>query len=75
MLNISYYYSSLFTQYYNISNLFERNEERTTCKISVNGKILEQVNEVVYLGSMFYRDGRYEMNVKRRIATGSSKLH
>ena len=39
--------------------IFERDEERTECKISVNGKILEQVNEVVYLGSMFSRDGRY----------------
>ena len=29
----------------------ERDEEKTECKISVNGKILEQVNEVVYLGS------------------------
>ena len=33
-------------------------------------KILEQVNEVVYLGSMFSRDGRYEMDVERRIAAG-----
>ena len=35
--------------------------------------ILEQVNvcEVVYLGSMFSRDERYEMNVERRIATGN----
>ena len=29
---------------------------------SVNGKILEQVNEVVYLGSMFSRHGRYKMD-------------
>ena len=34
----------------------------------MNGKILEQVNEVVYFGSMFSRDGRYEMDVERRIA-------
>ena len=39
--------------------------------ISVNGKILEQMNEVVYLGSMFSRDGRYEMDVERRIAAGN----
>ena len=30
----------------------ERDEERTECEIGVNSKILEQVNEVVYLGSM-----------------------
>ena len=27
--------------------IFERDEERTECKISVNGKVLEQVNEVL----------------------------
>ena len=51
--------------------IFERDEERTECKISVNSMILEQVNEVVYLGSMFSRDGRYEMDVERRIAAGN----
>ena len=29
--------------------VFERDQERTGCKISVNGKILEQLNKVVYL--------------------------
>ena len=33
-------------------NLFERNEEKTECKISINGKILEQVNDMVYLRSI-----------------------
>ena len=49
---------------------FERDKERTEFKISVNGKILEQVNEVMrnILGNMFSRDGRYEMDVERRIA-------
>ena len=28
------------------------------------------MNELVYLGSMFCRDGRYEMEVERRIAAG-----
>lgn len=37
-------------------NVIERNEERTEFKISVNGKILDQVDEVVYLGNMFSRD-------------------
>ena len=27
---------------------------------------------MVYLGSMFSRDGRYEMDVERRIAAGNS---
>ena len=47
--------------------IFERNEEKMECKISVNGKI-EQVNEVIYLGSIFSRDGRYEKDVEMRIA-------
>lgn len=38
-------------------NVIERNEERTEFKISVNGKILEQVDEVVYLGNMFSKAG------------------
>ena len=53
---------------------FERNEKRTERKISVNGKILEQIYEVVYLGSMFSKDGRYEMDVQRRIAAGLTEL-
>ena len=58
-----------------IREFFERDEERMECKISVNGKILEQVNEVIYLGSVFSRDGRYEMDEKRRIAAGKPWLH
>ena len=50
---------------------FKRDEERMECKISVNGMILEHVNEVICLGSMFSRDGRYDMDVERRIAAGS----
>ena len=45
--------------------------EKMECKISVNGKILEQGNEVVYLVSMFSRDGRYEMDVDRGITAGN----
>ena len=48
--------------------VFERNEEKTKCKISVKGKILEQVNEVVYLVSIFSRDEKYEIDAKRHIA-------
>ena len=44
--------------------VFGRYKERTECKISVNDKILEQVNEVVYFGSMFSRDDRCEMDVE-----------
>ena len=49
--------------------IFEKNEERTKCKMSLNGKILEEVNEVVYLGSMFSRGERDELDAGRHIAT------
>ena len=39
--------------------------------MSVNSRILKQVNEVVYLGSMFSRNGRYKMNTERRTAAGN----
>ena len=51
--------------------VFERSEEKTECKISVNGKILGQVNEMVYLGSMFSRDGRYDMDAEKHIAANN----
>ena len=35
-----------------------------------DNKILEQVNEVVYLESMFSRDGRYEKDEERYIVDG-----
>ena len=40
--------------------VFERNEERMEFKISVNGKILEQV----VVRSMFSRDEKYVMKIK-----------
>ena len=51
--------------------VFERDEKRTECKTSVNGKILEQVTLVVYLGNIFCGDGGYEIDVERRIAAGN----
>ena len=54
--------------------VFERDEERTECKISVNGKILEQVDEVVYWESIFSRDGRYEIDAEKRI-TASNRVN
>ena len=51
--------------------VYEINEERTECKISVKGEILEQVNKVVYLGSMFSSSSSSEMDVERHIAAGN----
>ena len=63
----------IFILYMTSVLVFKKNEEKTECKISVNGKILEQVNEMIYLGTMFSRDGSYEMDVERRIAAGNSR--
>ena len=37
--------------------VFSKSEVRPTCKITVHGNTLEQVNKFVYLGSMFTSDG------------------
>ena len=47
--------------------VFERNDERT----EYNAMILEQMNEVVYLVSLFSRDGRYRIDAERRIVVGN----
>ena len=47
--------------------------------VNIVGSIPTRVNESIhfypdlYLGSMFSRDGRYEMDVERRIAAGNSE--
>ncbi|CAG4954309.1 unnamed protein product [Parnassius apollo] len=51
--------------------VFEKDEERTKCEIWVNQECLEQVNEIVYLRSAFSRDGRYYLDVDRRVAAGN----
>ena len=40
-------------------------------EFSVSDKILEQVNEVVYLGNMFSRDGRHEIDAKNHFVSGN----
>ena len=49
--------------------------KKKLCKISINGKILEQAKEVAYLGNKFSRDGRYEIDEQRRLlpVTGLTK--
>jgi hypothetical protein len=51
--------------------VFERNESMTECKIVVNGESLKQVEEFVYLGSMFTRDGNMEKDIERRVSAGN----
>ena len=52
--------------------VFSKSEVGHTCKITVHGNILEQVNIFVYLGSLFTSDGRCEQDVQQRIAIAKS---
>ena len=50
--------------------LLSKDCENNGLNLNASNTILEKVNEVVYLGSMFSR-GIYEMDAKRRIAAGN----
>ena len=52
--------------------VFSKSEVRHTCKITVHGNTLEQVDRFVYLGSLFTLDGRCEQDVRQRIAIAKS---
>ena len=52
--------------------VFSKSEVRHTCKITVHGNTLEQVDRFVYLGSMFTSYGRCEQDVRQRIAIAKS---
>ena len=46
--------------------VFSKSEVGPTCKITVHGNTLEQVDRFVYLGSLFTSDGRCEQDVRQR---------
>ena len=52
--------------------VFSKSEVRHTCKITVHGNTLEQVDRFVYLGGLFTSDGRCEQDVRQRIAIAKS---
>ena len=52
--------------------VFSKSEVGHTCKITVHGNTIEQVNRFVYLGSLFTSDGRCEQDVQQRIAIAKS---
>ena len=52
--------------------VFSKSEVGHTCKITVHGNTLEQVNRFVYLGNLFTSDGRCEQDVQQRIAIAKS---
>ena len=47
--------------------VFSKSDFIYTCKITLHGNRLKQIDRFVYLGSLFTSDGRYEQNVRRRI--------
>ncbi|KAG7296450.1 hypothetical protein JYU34_020192 [Plutella xylostella] len=47
--------------------VFEREEDITECKITIENEKAGQVNEFVYLGSLFTRDGKCEGDIERRV--------
>ena len=51
--------------------VFERDEAVTHCNIVIGDEQIEQVNEFVYLGSKFTRDGKYESDIERRVNAGN----
>jgi len=51
--------------------VFEREEQMKICNISLNGVLLEQVSEFVYLGSMFERKGSLDCEVERRVSASA----
>ena len=51
--------------------VFSKSEERPTCKITVHGNTLEQVDRFVYLGSLVTSDGRCEQDIRQIIAIWS----
>ncbi|XP_073943408.1 uncharacterized protein [Choristoneura fumiferana] len=51
--------------------VFERDETVTDCNIVIGDEQIEQVNEFVYLGSKFTRDGKYESDIERRVNAGN----
>ena len=54
--------------------VLSESEVRHTCKITVHGNTLEQVDRFVYLGSIFTSYGRWEQGVQQRIAIAKSSL-
>ena len=52
--------------------LFSKSEVGHTCKITVHGNTLEQVNRFVCLGSPFTPERRCEQDVQQRIAIAKS---
>ena len=54
------------------SMVFSRCDVTSTCKITVHGNILDQVDTFVDMGSLFTSDGRCEEDTRQRITIEKS---
>ena len=52
--------------------VFSKSEVRPTCKTTVHGNTIEQIDRFVYLGILFTSDGRCGQDVRQRIAIAKS---
>ncbi|GBP75834.1 hypothetical protein EVAR_15083_1 [Eumeta japonica] len=51
--------------------VFERGESATECDILIEGEKVEQVKEFIYLSSLFTSDGKYDIDVEKRVNAGN----
>ena len=52
--------------------VFERDKDVSLCDVKIKYDVcVEQVNEFVYLSSMFTRDGKIDTDVERRVNAGN----
>lgn len=52
--------------------VFEREGTRTSSRIMVNDVVFEEVDEVLYLGCIFDRNGKYIADLERRVSAEHS---
>ena len=50
---------------------FERDEDASLWDVKINDVRVEQVNEFVYVSSMFIRDGKIDADVEKRVNVGN----
>ena len=53
--------------------VISRKVEVPKVNISVNNKVLDQVSEFTYLGQNVYKDGKYDIKIRRRL--GMARTH
>ena len=55
-----------------MSMVFSKQKEKTPPQLNLNGDIIENVQQYIYLGQQLADDGRCEAEIKRRIGIARS---